>query len=271
LFVAAWLLTSALELALMLSLGHGLVLPMEKGSQHRTGLDLLAAGALLALGLREVLNAGEEGESPAWSRRLAGFGALPLLPLLGLSSLVQVVSPDDLFLYAKASGNLLAAGLDRSREWLVGGFFTLSTAVLLLVPLLAMAVLGRERVIPGLEGGKSWLLRNADPLVGLVSLALAAGLALNASLIARAEREPEQLLAEVCARNRFAALRLLRQLPEAGQERFSCVQAGRTLEVLTQVSAAGNPDFRQVRVQIRQPESAGGVVLLNLATVLGRY
>ena len=107
--------------------------------------------------------------------------------------------------------------------------------------------------------------------LAMVSLALAAGLALNASLIARAEREPEQLLAEVCARNRFAALRLLRQLPEAGQEQFSCVQAGRTLEVLTQVSVAGNPDFRQVRVQIRQAESAGGVVLLNLATVLGRY
>jgi hypothetical protein len=172
-FVAAWLLTSALELALMLSLGHGLVLPMEKGSQHRTGLDLLAAGALLALGLRELLSAGGEGESPAWSRRLDGFGALPLLPLLGLSSLVQVVSPDDLFLYAKASGNLLAAGLDRSREWLVGGLFTLSTTLLLLVPLRALALLGRERVIPSLEGGKSWLLRNADPLVGLVSLILA--------------------------------------------------------------------------------------------------
>lgn len=172
-FVAAWLLTSVLELALMLSLGHGLVLPMEKGSQHRTGLDLLAAGALLAVGLRELLSAGEEGESPSWSRRLDRFCALPLLPLLGLSSLVQVVSPDDLFLYAKASGNLLAAGLDRSLEWLLGGLFTLSTALLLLVPLLALALLGRDRVIPGLEGGKSWLLRNADPLVGLVSLALA--------------------------------------------------------------------------------------------------
>jgi hypothetical protein len=172
-FVTAWLLTSALELALMLSLGHGLVLPMEKGSLHRTGLDLLAAGALLALGLRELLSAGEEGESPGWSRRLDGFGALPLLPLLGLSSLVQVVSPDDLFLYAKASGNLLAAGLDRSGEWLLGGLFTLSTALLLLLPLLALVLLGRERVIPGLEGGKSWLLKNADPLVGLVSLALA--------------------------------------------------------------------------------------------------
>ena len=107
--------------------------------------------------------------------------------------------------------------------------------------------------------------------LAMVSMALAAGLALNASLITRAEREPDQLLAEVCARNRFAALRLLRQLPEAGQEQLSCVQAGRTLEVLSQVSAAGSPDFRQVRVQIRQPASAGGAVLLNLDTVLGRY
>jgi hypothetical protein len=172
-FVAAWVLTSVLELVLMLSLGHGLVLPMEKGSHHRTGLDLLAAGALLAVGLRELLSAGEEGESPGWSRRLDRLGALPLVPLLGLSSLVQVVSPDDLFLYAKASGNLLAAGLDRSREWLLGGLFTLSSSLLLLVPLLALALLGQERVVPGLNAGKSWLLRNADPLVGMVSLALA--------------------------------------------------------------------------------------------------
>jgi hypothetical protein len=28
-------------------------------------------------------------------------------------------------------------------------------------------------VVPGLNAGKSWLLRNADPLVGMVSLALA--------------------------------------------------------------------------------------------------
>jgi len=86
---------------------------------------------------------------------------------------VQVVSPDDFFLYAKASGTLLASGLARGSEWLAGGLFILSTALLLLLPLLALLLLGRERVVPSLKGAKSWLLHNADPLVGVVSLALA--------------------------------------------------------------------------------------------------
>jgi hypothetical protein len=172
-FVAAWLATSAVMLALMLSLGHGLLLTMEKGSDHRTGLDLLAAGALLAVGLRELLSSGEEGGSPAWSQRLDRFCSLPLVSLIGLSSVVQVVSPDDLFLYAKASGNLLAAGLSRGSEWLFGVLFTLSTALLLLLPLFALLLLGHERVVPALQRCKAWLLRNADPLVGLVSLVLA--------------------------------------------------------------------------------------------------
>jgi general secretion pathway protein I len=103
--------------------------------------------------------------------------------------------------------------------------------------------------------------------LGMVAVALAAGLSLNASLLARAEREPAQLLAEVCARNRFAALRLTRALPPAGQELQICEQAGRSLEVLTTVAMAG-ADFRQVRVQVRE---RGGPALLNLATVLGRY
>ena len=172
-FVAAWLLTSTVVLALMLGLGHGLLLTMDKGSVHRTGLDLLGAGALLAVGIKELLGAGEEGAAPAWSQRLDRFCSLPLLSLIGLSSVVQVVSPDDFFLYAKASATLLASGLARGSEWLVGGLFILSTALLLLVPLMALVLLGRERVVPVLQGAKTWVLHNADPLVGLVSLGLA--------------------------------------------------------------------------------------------------
>ena len=55
-FVAAWLVTAALAVTLLLTVGHGLVLSMEKGTSHRTGLDLLAAGALLGLGLKELLS-----------------------------------------------------------------------------------------------------------------------------------------------------------------------------------------------------------------------
>jgi len=39
-----------LAVTLMLTVGHGLLLTMDRGSSHRTGLDLLAAGSLLGLG-----------------------------------------------------------------------------------------------------------------------------------------------------------------------------------------------------------------------------
>jgi len=104
--------------------------------------------------------------------------------------------------------------------------------------------------------------------LGMVAVALAAGLSLSGSLVQRAERAPELLLAELCARNRFAALRLARELPAAGQEQVSCQQAGQDLQVFSTVTAVG--DFRQVQVQVRS-SSRGGAVLLSLATVLGRY
>jgi hypothetical protein len=113
----------------------------------------------------------------AETRRLAGFGGLPLLPLLGLSTLIQVASPDDLFLYAKASGSILAAGFRRAPEVLVGGLFALATSLLLLVPLGAVLLLGRERVLPRLEASRRWLFAHGDPLVGLVSLGLGGYLA----------------------------------------------------------------------------------------------
>ncbi len=172
--VAAWLLTSALEVALLLVLGHGLLLSMEQGSAHRTALDLLAAGALLAVGLRELLGGTEAGGSGGWSRRLESLRSLPLPSLLALSSLVQVLSPDDLFLYAKASGSLLASGRGLGAEGLLAALFSLSSSLLLLLPLLGLALLGRQRVLPWLQRGLDWLLAHADPLVGVVSLALAA-------------------------------------------------------------------------------------------------
>ena len=48
LFVGGWLLTSALTVIGLLTLGHGLLLDMTHGSYHRTGLDLIGGGALIA-------------------------------------------------------------------------------------------------------------------------------------------------------------------------------------------------------------------------------
>lgn len=186
--VAVWLLTSAVEVVLLLVLGHRLLLTMQTGSGHRTALDLLAAGALLALGLRELVAAGTPAGSLAaggasagkegWSRRLESLRSLPLPTVLALSSLLQVLSPDDLFLYAKASSSMLASGLARPAEGLLAALFSLSSALLLLVPLLGLAVSG-ERLLPWLQRAQDWLLAHADLLVGLVSVALAVSFAVQ--------------------------------------------------------------------------------------------
>ncbi len=174
-FVAGWLATAALAVALLLTVGHGLVLSMDKGSSHRTGLDLLAAGALLGLGLKELLTKEEEGAGPpGWTRRLDQFCAMPLPLLLAISAALQVASPDDLFLFAKTAGSLLAAHLGRGTEVLATGVFSLVSASLLLAPLLALLLAGQERILPLLERGKQWLFAKGDLLVGLVSVALAA-------------------------------------------------------------------------------------------------
>ena len=173
LLVLGWMLTVSAMVVLLLTVGHGLLLTMEKGSSHRTGLDLLAAGALLALGLKELLDRREEGqEAPGWIRQLDRFCAMPLPLLLGVSSALEVVSPDDLFLFAKTASALLAAGLPRLQETLYTGGFTLASSTALLLPFLAVLI-GREQVLPLLERGKTLLFNKGDLLVGGLSLVLA--------------------------------------------------------------------------------------------------
>ena len=174
-FVAAWIGVAALEMTVLLSVGHGLLLSMTKGSDHRTGLDLLAAGGLLALGLNSLLGRGERGlaTGPAWSARLDGFSSMALLPLLGLSMAIQVLSPDDLFLAFKAAAALLEANLARSLEVLMTAVFSFATAAFLLLPFLAVLVMGTQRLQPLLQAAKAWLYRRADGLVGVISLGLA--------------------------------------------------------------------------------------------------
>jgi len=179
LFVLSWVVTIAVMVTVLLTLGHGLLLTMEQGSSHRTGLDLMGAGALLTLGVRELLptsrGAGPE-EAPGWTRQLDRFCRLPLPLLIGAGAALEVVSPDDLFLMAKGASALLAAQLGRGQELLMAAVFTLASSLLLLVPFLAVA-LARERMLPRLESAKKLLFARGDLVVGGLSLALAAYLA----------------------------------------------------------------------------------------------
>lgn len=172
-FVVGWLATAGLAVTLLLTVGHGLLLTMDKGSSHRTGLDLLAAGVLLGLGLKELLSTKEESGPPGWTSKLEKFCAMPLPLLLGLSGLLEVASPDDLFLFAKTAGSMLSANLGKGEELLATGLFSLVSGSLLITPLLVLLVVGKDRCLPLLEKAKGWLFAQGDLLVALVSLALA--------------------------------------------------------------------------------------------------
>ncbi len=177
LLVLSWMVTIVVMVALLLTVGHGLLLTMEQGSTHRTGLDLIGAGALLALGVRDLMPTKAGGDEPAgWVRQLDRFCALPLPLLIGVSVAIEVISPDDLVLLAKGASALLAAGLGRGQEVLLAAAFVLAASLLLLLPFLGV-VFGRERVLPTLRRGKQVLYANGELVMGTISLALAAYLA----------------------------------------------------------------------------------------------
>jgi hypothetical protein len=108
---------------------------MSHGSKHRTGLDLIAGGALVALGGRELIRSwlNQDGP-PGWTQSVDRFAALPLPLLLLISSATEIISPDDLLLFAKTAGVILAQGLSLQGEVASSLVFSLSASVLLLVP-----------------------------------------------------------------------------------------------------------------------------------------
>ena len=140
-FVGGWLLTSALAVIGLLTLGHGLLLDMTQGSDHRTGLDLIGGGALIALGGRELIRGVlDNGAAPAWSGAVDRFAAMPLPLLLLISSVTEVISPDDLLLFAKSAAVILAAQLPLQEEIACSIGFSFAATALLLVPFLAVLI-----------------------------------------------------------------------------------------------------------------------------------
>ena len=107
--------------------------------------------------------------------------------------------------------------------------------------------------------------------LGIVAIALMAGLRATDSLSRNASRQSTQWLAQICAENEFARLRLSRQVPPVGESNTPCTQAGMNLQVNLSVQVTPNPNFRRIDARVVQIETQGATPLLQLSTVMGRY
>ncbi len=103
--------------------------------------------------------------------------------------------------------------------------------------------------------------------LGIVAIALVAGLQATAALTNNAQRQSDMLLAQLCADNELAKARLSAQMPAIGDSSASCIQASRAFDVLVTVRPTPNPSFRRVDAQVRQD----GYTLLRFSTVVGRF
>jgi general secretion pathway protein I len=103
--------------------------------------------------------------------------------------------------------------------------------------------------------------------LGIVAIALVAGLRASAALTTNALRQSDVLLAHLCAENELVRLRLARQMPGVGDSDQACEQAGHAFRVRITVSPTPNPNFRRVDAQVLDDTAP----ILRLSTVLGRY
>lgn len=103
--------------------------------------------------------------------------------------------------------------------------------------------------------------------LGIVSIALVAGVQATSALSFNAMRQSDMLLAHICAENELIKARLSRQMPGVGDSSLTCEQAGKTFNVTVSVLPTPNPSFRRVDAQVLD----GASPILRLSTVVGRF
>ena len=119
---------------------------------------------------------------------------------------------------------------------------------------------------PALNGARGFTLVEVLVALGIVAIALTAGLQATAALTRNAQRQTDVLLAQMCAENELIKTRLLRQMPDVGDSTVACDQAGQSFSVVVAVRATPNPNFRRVDAQVLNGEDS----VLRLSTVVGK-
>ncbi len=103
--------------------------------------------------------------------------------------------------------------------------------------------------------------------LGIVAIALMAGLQATTALTRNAQRQLDLLLGQTCAENELIKVRLARQMPGVGDSSVACQQGGQLYSVSLSVRPTPNPNFLRVDAQVRHDETP----VLRLSTVVGRF
>jgi len=172
-YVLGWTLANVLAVVVLMLVGSSLAISLEHGEREQVLIDLIGAGALLALGLYQLTPQamlGEEGMALRLMNKLPDVDTT-MLVLIGAGG--ALLTPENLVFYLKEAGLLLINHPGLSADVEVTGLFTLMASSLLLLPPLAwISTAGSIREpIARLE---DWLQHRAEWLVGVLALVFAA-------------------------------------------------------------------------------------------------
>jgi general secretion pathway protein I len=106
--------------------------------------------------------------------------------------------------------------------------------------------------------------------LGIVSIALLAGMRATDSLVNNAQRLSDVLLGQMCVENELIKVRLSKAFPNAGDSTFSCEQAGKTMNGKMAVTSTPNPSFRRVDAEVFDVEKADSSII-KISTIVGRF
>jgi general secretion pathway protein I len=106
--------------------------------------------------------------------------------------------------------------------------------------------------------------------LGIVSIALLAGMRATDSLVNNAQRLSDVLLGQVCVENELIKVRLSRAMPNVGDSTFTCEQAGKSMLGKMTVSSTPNPSFRRVDAEVFEGDKSDKSVI-KLSTIVGRF